>query len=130
MKKFHPLIVLVVCWTLAFQLLAATVSSGCRHEQQLNHGERAMLHTESPIPSASPHSGHHDAGCKQPDQKHTTCQCGCYCAGVCLHVCHSASITVSLEITAQPVVNTVFTVINYSYSTGHYPLIYRPPSVS
>ncbi len=127
-KKFHPFIVLVVCWTLAFQLLAVTFSSGCRHEQQMDHGDHAMMHTKSPSTAASSHTHYHDADCEQPDQ--TICQCGCYCAGICLHVCHSAGITVSLETTTQPVAKPVFVVIHSSYSPGHHPLLYRPPSVS
>ena len=129
MKKFRSLITLLLCWSIAFQVLAATGSTGCRHEPQMDHSKHAMMHhTRLSTPATSAHAGHHHAPCTHPD--HTGCKCDCYCAGVCLHVCHSIGITVSLEITAQPVVEHVFPTAISSSSSGYCLPLYHPPTVS
>jgi hypothetical protein len=124
MRSLRPWIALALCWSLAFQMLAAAGGGPCRHEASGNPDTQAQT---APDPHAA-HRHHQVDPPVQPDQN--GCQCGCYCAGVCLHVCHSASVPMTVSIASAPLVDPVFPAVSGSHITGYHLPLYRPPIVS
>ncbi|MCI0401490.1 MAG: hypothetical protein L0Z68_09410 [Gammaproteobacteria bacterium] len=124
MKKLRPLFAWVLCWSIAFQVLATTGGGACRHEPPAAQREHMQA-------AAPPHAGHqHHQADPSVQAEQTSCQCGCYCAGVCLHVCHGAGLTSAFNVSALPKSEPELMPATGLHLPEYYFPRYRPPAVS